>query len=232
MDVEADALREYLKDEESVSSPFAGVWRGTIEGCVVVIVKSGAGKVCSAMATQWLIDTVHPTSIYNIGIAGGLLDDATVGTVVAGSQFVQHDFMPAPWLGRPQGEVPFVGPRSYPKSSPILLEKIESAAKSIDAVCLRGTILSGDEPIFSEQRRDELLETFRQFDPIAVDMESAAFAFVASENNIPFAVVRTIADRATAREKPLTAGANAAANGTATLAAKVIAQVLRGLRTA
>lgn len=229
MAVEADALRTYIKNEEDIASPFSGAWQGTIGGQNIIVIKSGAGKVCATMATQWLIDHLQPSALFNIGIAGSLKHDTPVGSVIIGRQFVQHDFMPAPWLGRVRGEIPFVGERSYPRASPLLSDKIELVARSLDIKSMHGTILSGDEPIFDEARRDALAKLFEHFNPLAVDMESAAFAFTAAENNIPFAVIRAIADRASKHEKPAVAGGNASANGTAGLVAQITAQLFSKL---
>ncbi len=222
IDIEAQELREHITSIQDIPSPFFGAWRGFIGKVVITLVQSGAGKVCSAMATQWLIDTEKPEALFNVGIAGGLSEDISINTVILGTTFVQHDFMPAPWLGRKQGEIPFFGEASYPVSSTDLMKVIRRVI--IDTPIAEGVILSGDEPIFDETRRQQLLQTFEKFSPIAVDMESASFAFTADRNAIPFAVIRTIADQAKSSNRPSSAGANAKANGSAALASQIVAR--------
>jgi adenosylhomocysteine nucleosidase len=183
------------------------------------------------MATQWLIDKFAPSLLVNVGLAGSLSGAASVGSIVLGSKFVQHDFMPAPWLGRPQGEIPFMGERSYPLSdgqaNNTVLAIIHDKFQAIKIQL--GTILSGDEPIFSKERKDALLNEFAKFTPLAVDMESATFAFTSSENKLPFIVIRAIADRASKNDEPSEPGANARQNGTAALAAQVTAEYIRSI---
>lgn len=65
-----------------------------IEGCIgdktCAIVVSGVGKVNAGVATQYMIDHYSPKLLFNIGTAGGLKDDMSVGDcylVTAGTQF-------------------------------------------------------------------------------------------------------------------------------------------------
>lgn len=209
LDIETSQLIEsFSAPTETIDSPVGEVWRVLTDSTEIVIAKGGVGKVCSSMTTQWLIDRFHPSALLNSGIAGSLLDDITPGTVVLGSRFIQHDFMPASWLNRPQGEIPFMGDRSYPRSSRMISQAIEHSAIKYNLATIHGTIISGDEPVFDLSRREQLKEQFQEFNPIAVDMESAAVAFVASENHIPFAVIRVIADNAKHGDKPLHPGEN------------------------
>ena len=231
MKIEFDELRVKLADRALVDSPFFETIKGQLGDCSVVLIQAGVGKVCTTMATQWLIDKFALNLIMNVGIAGSLTNNASVGSIVIGSKFVQHDFMPAPWLSRPQGEVSFMGERSYPISD----EKINRMIMDITHGYSQplkiqlGTIISGDEPIFSDDRKEALLREFAKFTPLAADMESAAFAFTASENKLPFVVIRSIADRATKKDEPTEPGGNARQNGTATLAAQIATEFIRSM---
>lgn len=228
--LEAEELMRQIDRPMSVESWIFPVYKGAVGKNMVTIVQAGVGKVCTAMATQWLIDTIAPDVMIDIGIAGSLSSTAPVGSIVIGNKFVQHDFMPAPWLDRKQGEIPFMKEHSYPTSSPSLNTQLLSViSKHYDGTVNTGTILSGDEPIFDEKRKNELLAIFRDKQPLAIDMESAAFAFVANENNVPFTVMRAISDRAIHVDKPSEVGANAKANGSAQLVAEIISRYLKSL---
>lgn len=229
--IEFNELRAKLVDQTLIDSPFFETIKGQLGDSSVVLVQAGVGKVCTTMATQWLIDKFAPNLVMNVGIAGSLTDDAPVGSIVIGSKFVQHDFMPAPWLNRPQGEISFMGDRSYPISDEKVNRMIISIAHSYSQTLKiqLGTIISGDEPIFSNERKEALLREFAKFTPVAVDMESAAFAFTASENKLPFVVIRSIADRATKKDEPKEPGANAQLNGTATLAARITTEYIQSI---
>lgn len=226
--IEFEEIALLIQNSRPVESIFLEAIQGLIGENAVTLVHAGVGKVSTAMATQWLIDTYHPSFVLDIGIAGSLVDDASVGSVIIGTRFVQHDFMPAPWLGRGQGEIPLMGDRSYPQSDSRVNSELSAIIKSQfpSTPLLSGVILSGDEPIFSEARKNDLVAGFATFSPLAVDMESAAFAFVAAENRVPFSIIRAIADRAVKDDQPATPGANAQANGTAQLVAQIAAKFL------
>lgn len=231
MQIEFDELSIALIDRSSIASPFFESTQGSLGDQTVVLLQAGVGKVCTAMATQWLIGKFAPDLLLDIGIAGSLSDEAPVGSVVIGARFVQHDFMAAPWLGRAQGEVSLMGDRSYPVADETMNRTIVDIVRNNfeGAKIQFGTILSGDEPIFSLARKEALALQFTSFKPLAVDMESAAFAFTAAENKVPFAVIRAIADRATKQDEPVEPGSNARANGTVALVAQIASALVRSL---
>ena len=78
MDVEVDGIKkniENLKTEEFSGMKF---FVGTLYGKEIVVVKSGEGKVNSAMAAQTMILKYNPEFIVNSGVAGGLHPDIKV----------------------------------------------------------------------------------------------------------------------------------------------------------
>ena len=57
-----------------------------------MLLKSGIGKVASAIGAQQMIDRFAVESIVNTGIAGGIGKGLAVGDIVVSSFAVQHDF--------------------------------------------------------------------------------------------------------------------------------------------
>ena len=193
--IESKPLLSQLLGVETQMLGYAQAARGTRNGHSMYVVTAGVGKVAASMATQLLIDTVKPDVLLNLGVAGALQDDLSTGDVVIGKQLIQHDVVGAPKFGRAPGELPFVGDLSFPMADEATVNAL-LASSTDDVNLVLGNILSGDEPVFDDSRKSELVKTFSHFNPLAVDMESAAFAYVAAINGVPFGVVRAISDRA------------------------------------
>jgi adenosylhomocysteine nucleosidase len=56
-----------------------------------------------------------------------------------------------------------------------------------------GTIVTGDQVIFSAEKKEWLRNTF---DAVAVEMEGSAFAQVAEANGVPWLLIRAVSDQA------------------------------------
>lgn len=174
----------------------------TLAGRPVVLAQSGVGKVAAA-ATSALLATTCDTMIM-VGTAGGLGDSAP-GDVVVATELLQHDFDARPlW---PQWVLPGVG-QSRISTDPALTNLLSAAA---EAVCAehrpdlahlglpagrahRGLVISGDQFIGSAAASDALQAALP--DALAVEMEGAAVAQVCRTAGVPFALARTISDRA------------------------------------
>ncbi len=74
-----------------------------------------------------------------------------------------------------------------------LLNKMEEIAKSKDIKYFVGRIVSGDEFVSTNTKKQWLKENF---DAMCTDMESASIAHVCFLNKIPFMAIRCISDTA------------------------------------
>ena len=92
MDEELRELKEYIKITKSYNIFDLKFYEGTINNNICILVESGVGKVNAARCTQILIDKLETDYIFNIGVAGGISDNLTVGDVILGEKLVQHDF--------------------------------------------------------------------------------------------------------------------------------------------
>lgn len=193
MDKEVEALIHQMEDREEKTMAGMTFHRGRLWNNEAVVVKSGVGKVNMAVCTQLLIDLYEVDILINTGIAGGLHKDIHVGDIVISSDAVQHD-VDVTGRGFKAGEIPFMETSVF-KADP----ELSAMAKEIcgiinpDIGCYIGRILTGDQFISDNDRRQKLIETF---DGYCVEMEGAAMAQVAALNKVPFVIIRAISDKA------------------------------------
>ncbi len=210
MHEELRALLPVVAEVQTVELAGRRFHRGTVHGRVVVLVLSGVGKVAAATTATLLLQHFEVTEIVFTGAAGGLAPGVRVGDVVVARQLLQHDMDASPLF--PRFEVPLTG-RSHFDADPRLGDALAHATRrclaqahdrigtthlrdfGIDAPRLHeGLVVSGDRFVSSAQEST----TLRSLLPLAlaVEMEGAALAQVCADFARPFAVVRTISDRA------------------------------------
>ncbi|WP_017726550.1 5'-methylthioadenosine/adenosylhomocysteine nucleosidase [Halalkalibacterium ligniniphilum] len=188
---------ERIKMEMSVSTKTEKAsfvfYEGIMHDQIIVLVKSGVGKVNAAVATQILIDTYEVTHLIFTGVAGALDPSLEVGDIVISTSAMQHDLDASP-LGFKQGEVPMFERSSDFLADESLVNLAEQAAKKQSThQVLKGRILSGDQFIANHNKVQEL---YQLFDGKCVEMEGAAVAHVATLSSIPFVIIRSISDKA------------------------------------
>lgn len=184
---------------------------GTLHGQPVVLVLARVGKVAAAATTVTLIREFGVEGIVFTGLAGGVATEVGVGDIVVADATIQHDLDARPLF--PRHEVPLLGQSVFP-ADPALTAALRQAVEGFlrddlasevpDGVLARfgihapklhvGMIGSGDQFINSAMavaglRRDlPLLQ--------AVEMEGAALAQICHEYGVPYALMRTVSDRA------------------------------------
>jgi adenosylhomocysteine nucleosidase len=189
------------------SQTLAGrTWRfGRLGGEEVVLTLCGIGKVAAAASTALLLDRFEVRSVLFTGVAGGLAPGVNVGDVVVGTQFLQHDMDASPLF--PRWEVPLTG-RSHFDADAAWAERLTQASARVLAAAPvglaafgiaaprvhQGLIISGDRFVSSMAECVALRADLPA--ALAVEMEGAAIAQVCADFARPFAVLRTISDRA------------------------------------
>ena len=183
---------------------------GRLHGQPVVLVLSGIGKVAAAATAALLIHEFDAHAIVLTGVAGGLAKDVEVGDIVVATQTLQHDMDASPLF--PRYEVPLTG-RSRFDADASLAEVLAASAEDCmrDAEAAighahlnafgiasprvhRGLIVSGDRFVATATDNRALVQALP--DALAVEMEGAAIAQVCADFDRPFALMRTISDRA------------------------------------
>jgi adenosylhomocysteine nucleosidase len=179
--------------------------RGRLAGREVLLVLSGIGKVAAATTAALLLDRFAVSGLLFTGVAGGLGPGVQVGDVVVADQLLQHDMDASPLF--PRWEVPGTG-RSHFAADAALADRLAQAAAQVLGQPLpalasfgiatprahRGLIVSGDRFVASQAESARLQRELPA--ALAVEMEGAAVAQVCHDFGRPFAVLRTISDRA------------------------------------
>lgn len=150
------------------------VKRRCTDGCEEIWVQCGIGPQRAAAAARWLVaQQVDCLAVF--GVSGGLNPDLATGDLVLASSVVDV-------CGEKKAVHRELEVEGYKKVF---------FAEGFKVCC--GTILTVNEPVFQPLVKKQL---FAKYDALAVDMESAAVARVATEMAIPCNVVRSICDPA------------------------------------
>ncbi len=193
MDEEVAKIKEQMEEVQVQTWAAMDFYRGTLEGKEVVVVRSGIGKVNAAVCAQILADRYQVSGIVNTGIAGSLKAEIDIGDIVLSTDALQHD-MDATNFGYPLGQIPRMDVLSFPAD-----EKLRALAKECcsrvnpDIHTYEGRVVSGDQFISDQAKKDWLIENFQGF---CTEMEGAAIAQAAYLNGIPFLIIRAISDKA------------------------------------
>jgi len=214
MPEELHALLAAMPDETMVSRAGRQFWVGHLLGHEVVAVLSRIGKVAAATTTTVLLTEFGVDRVVFTGVAGGLGEGVRVGDVVVADALVQHDMDASPIF--PRFELPGLGLSTLCPAAELTQAVVATvqdvlspaalaaggalSAVHLDALGLslpqvhQGLIISGDQFIHAATTCAAL----RQALPgaLAVEMEGAAVAQVCHDFGVPFAVIRTISDRA------------------------------------
>lgn len=162
---------------------------GTLYGTPCVLGLCGIGKVHAGACAQAMILQYHPDMIFNIGVAGALLDDLKIGDVVVSRGDVQHD-VDTTAIGDPLGLVSTVNVIEFPCDEQITALLMDTV-QNLGIHACKAVIASGDQFICGEENKHRIAKLF---DAGACDMESAAIAQICYEMHTPFAAYRAISD--------------------------------------
>lgn len=211
---ELRALLDAMPDERKVLRAGRAFYRGHLEGREVMVVLSGIGKVAAATTTTLAIEAFGAREVLFTGVAGGVGEGVRVGDAVVADALVQHDMDASPLF--PRYEVPLAGRAAFP-ADPSMSRRLAGAAQAVlaDASALigrehlapfgieaprlhRGLVASGDRFVSTAQESRALCAALQAAGhrPLAVEMEGAALAQVCHDFGVPFAVLRTVSDRA------------------------------------
>jgi 5'-methylthioadenosine/S-adenosylhomocysteine nucleosidase len=189
-----------LLDQEGEERFGASVLRfGTAGGRPVAFAEVPPGPVNAALGAQALVTHCRVTTLLSFGSAGALAGGLSTGDLVIAQRAIAHDagtflghrFEPSGIVGR--GGQGRIGWRRSFEADPGLVALALEAARRLGLSVHTGTVVTGNQAIFSTARRRWL---HRTFDALAVEMETAAVAQVAVAHELPWAAVRAISDAA------------------------------------
>jgi adenosylhomocysteine nucleosidase len=148
-------------------------------------VKSGIGKVMSALAVAVLVDRFDVDAIINTGSAGGVGTGLAIGDVVVADQLAYHD-VDVTAFGSDFGQM--AQQPLYFESSRYFNAQLEQVLPTVK----KGLITSSDSFINSADQIAAIKAHFPEV--LAVEMEGASIAQAAHAMNKPFTVIRAISD--------------------------------------
>ncbi len=197
MDSEVRHLIKRLENTQSHTIAGRTFVSGLLEGCSVVVVQSGIGKVAAATTAQILIDHFGVNILLNSGMAGGLDARLSVKDLVIGTAAIEHDFDITAFghvRGYSRGEDDTV-PTAFYADDTLIALALEAAKDvlPVNSKAITGIIASGDIFVDDSALKKQLID---QFGAAAAEMEGAAIARTAEDNGVPFLILRTISDLA------------------------------------
>jgi adenosylhomocysteine nucleosidase len=175
------------------------LYGGQCKGRAIALAKVLPGPVNAALGAQLLAVRHNVGSLISVGSAGALDPCLATGDLVVARWAAAHDA--GTFLGQRFKPVGIMGLDAHGRAGyrrtfaadPDLLALALAAARSLDVKVFTGTVVTGNQIIFSTARKRWLHQTF---DALAVDMETAAVAQVGTALRLPWLAVRAISDAA------------------------------------
>lgn len=156
-----------------------------VEGRDLLLAKTGVGPVNAKAAARHLFEEAPVTAALSLGIAGGLSPQVQTGDLIVGERVI---------LRRSSGQVErgekdarlegFPCDPSFQKAAMTVIRRLGSRH------CL-GPILTVDRIVRTAEEKRVLAA---ESGAMALDMESAAIASVASAYSVPFLAIRSVLD--------------------------------------
>lgn len=197
MPEELDAFLEAMPGKQCTTLAGRQFWNSHWLGHDVVAVLCGIGKVAAGITATLLCSHFQAQRLIFTGVAGGLnaspAGPVRVGDVVVATELLQHDLDASPLF--PRHELPGQGItrlQTCPQLSAVLVQAAQQAVPA--AQVHQGLVISGDRFVSSAAEAHAMCTELPQ--ALAVEMEGAAMAQVCHAFGVPFAVVRSISDRA------------------------------------
>lgn len=191
LDVEIEEYLKYLDNHRKKNWKEFIFHEGVFCKKNVVIVKSGVGKVFSAIVTQRMIDVYNPQAIIFTGVAGALNKNLRIGDVVVSKDCIQHD-VNAEELGFSRGTIPYTKYKIFKADK--TLKSLALSTRLPDKI-YEGRILTGDQ-FLTKKELPQYKYLIEELKGDAIEMEGASVAQVCTINKIPFLIIRTISDSA------------------------------------
>ena len=152
----------------------------------VYAIRSGAGEIFAAAATQYIIDRYNVDAVVNYGVVGSCTEEMEAGEPCIVEYVVHHEYDISAVDGVPVGRY-----LEYPSVRiPVNRELLEKAAGVCPGlkrvVCASGNKFMGDPA--------DKLRLHEEFGADICDMEAAAILLTCDRNRVPCLMVKTVSD--------------------------------------
>jgi adenosylhomocysteine nucleosidase len=190
MDQEIEAILKMMDGVQIYQFNNQPFYQGLVNNKIIILVKSGIGKVASAMTTTQLLTNFSIEAIINIGTCGGIETKVEPLDLIIGQELVYGD-VDLIAFKYPYGQM--AGQPATFKSDPILVGKIRDISKKVGLNPKLGNLMSSDAFITDKKIINERIKLI-DLPILGVDMESASIAQVATAFKKPFVVLRVVSD--------------------------------------
>jgi adenosylhomocysteine nucleosidase len=190
MDQEIEAILKMMDGVQIYQFNNQPFYQGLVNNKIIILVKSGIGKVASAMTTTQLLTNFSIEAIVNIGTCGGIESKVEPLDLVIGQELVYGD-VDLVAFKYPYGQM--AGQPATFKSDQTLVGKIRDISKKVGLNPKLGNLMSSDAFITDKKIINERIKLI-DLPIIGVDMESASIAQVATAFKKPFVVLRVVSD--------------------------------------
>ena len=190
MDQEIEAILKMMDGVQIYQFNNQPFYQGLVNNKIIILVKSGIGKVASAMTTTQLLTNFSIEAIINIGTCGGIESKVDPLDLIIGQELVYGD-VDLVAFKYPYGQM--AGQPATFKSDQTLVGKIRDISKKVGLNPKLGNLMSSDAFITDKKIINERIKLI-DLPIIGVDMESASIAQVATAFKKPFVVLRVVSD--------------------------------------
>ena len=185
--VEMEPFKEVFGEpKEIINTTYTPVYYFEMENAKINALKSGAGEIAGAAATQLLISEFKVDYIFNCGVVGGLNKELIREKICLVEKVVHYDFDTSKIdkceVGR-YLELDDI----WIKTDPNLIKEALNVDESIKLV----KCASGDKFIADKETRESLFNTYGTE---ICEMEAAGIALTAYRNNVPCLLLKVVSD--------------------------------------
>lgn len=190
MPEEIEPLLNFFGNYETVNYANNKYYVIDYKGNEIVLAYSKIGKVNSTITAATLIEKFGCNKLLFSGVAGAVSSDLKIGDLIVATKLAQHD-LDISAFGHPYGFVPEGA--VFEEANKDLIEVAKSVAKEKNIVLKEGTIVTGDQFVCENERKEWIAKTF---DAAALEMEGASVAVTCNALGVPFFILRAISDAA------------------------------------
>jgi len=190
MPEEIEPLLEFFSKYETIKYANNKYYIVKYKDSEIVIAYSKIGKVNSTITASTMIQKFGCEKLLFSGVAGAVCDTLKVGDLVVATKLAQHD-LDLSAFGHPYGYVPEGA--IFEEADKGLIEIAKSVAKEKDMNLKDGIIVTGDQFVCDEERKNWIVKTF---DASALEMEGASVGVTCNALCVPFFILRAISDAA------------------------------------
>lgn len=171
-------VKDLVKPATLDRTPFGESFEHAIEGARVTFCHGGWGKIDAAASAQFIISTMQPALLINLGTCGGIRGRAAKGDLFLIERTIVYDILER--MTDPDAAL-----RHYTTDLDYAWLK-----DAVPGGLQRATILSADR----DGRPEDVAELVQKHDARIVDWESGAIARVCKLNRVPCVIVRGVTD--------------------------------------